>query len=346
MRQLANLDCFYLQKEFAALEGSFFENFYDFENGLFRLRLSKQSILADLGGFAFIAPDEAFPQAPAQPSSFAMLVRKHLSGGKLVEAKQLDFDRIFEFSFSSKAQKRSLVFELFGKAGNLLVLDEDRKIIAPFKREEYASRTLKQGQQYVQPPNEKKHPLELTESDVEGEAKIVASLSRKTSLSPFYLERACEAAGVPLETKPSALNAVQKKKILEAIRALFESATPAVSYDNELPSGFSAVGAEGTKFDSLSKAVFEYYSKAPRAVAKNTRSDKLQAQLASQEKLLEGFQARSDEAQQAGKWVFENTHEIEGILAAAREKDQAKLDRLAAKMGLKTKIQKTTLELE
>src|SRR3989338_7803747 len=157
MQQLSNLDCFFLAREMQErLAGSFFENFYDYGGGVFRLRLAKESALIDLRGFSFIT--QAFPEPPRQPSSFAMLLRKHLSSSKLASAKQLDFDRIFEFEFALKEGKRFLIAELFGKRGNILLLDESRKIIMPFKREEYAARKLARGETYVLPPSEKKHP--------------------------------------------------------------------------------------------------------------------------------------------------------------------------------------------
>ncbi len=122
MQHLANLDCFFLAKEMnASLAGGFFENFYDYSEGVFRLRFGKQSVLFDLQGFAFVAVG-SFPEPPRQPSSFAMLLRKRLASAKLESVAQLGFDRIFEFSFTSKQYGRhSLVVELFGKRGNLLL---------------------------------------------------------------------------------------------------------------------------------------------------------------------------------------------------------------------------------
>ncbi|MEM2934312.1 MAG: NFACT family protein, partial [Methanocellales archaeon] len=39
----------------------------------------------------------AYPRAsPRTPSSFAMLLRKHISGGRITELKQHDFDRVIE----------------------------------------------------------------------------------------------------------------------------------------------------------------------------------------------------------------------------------------------------------
>ena len=145
--------------------------------------LSKESVLIDLKGFAFIA--EKFPEAPKRPSSFAMLLRKHLSSAKLATVKQAGFDRIIEFTFSTKNGSKTLIVELFGKQGNLLFLDENRKIIMPFKREEYAARKLARAETYSLPPSEKKHPLELVESDFDVLVRIFNRFKFTSTI--FYL---------------------------------------------------------------------------------------------------------------------------------------------------------------
>jgi len=222
MQHLANLDCFFLAKEMdASLAGGFFENFYDYGEGVFRLRFGKQSVLFDLQGFAFVAV-ASFPEPPRQPSSFAMLLRKRFESAKLESVVQSGFDRIFEFSFTSKQYGRhSLVVELFGKRGNLLLLDSERRIVKPFAKVSYAARSLADGVAYVMPPSEKKHPLELKQSDFEGKGRIVSFLSKQTSLAPFYLEEACARAGIALDKDVSSLIASEKSGLLSSMLAFF-----------------------------------------------------------------------------------------------------------------------------
>ncbi|MEM4255464.1 MAG: NFACT family protein [Candidatus Norongarragalinales archaeon] len=348
-QQLGNLDCFFLAKEMAdSLEGSFFENFYDYGGGVFRLRFSKQSILLDLRGFAFVAGGGAFPAPPKQPSSFAMLLRKRLSSAKLEDVKQLGFDRIFEFAFSSKQfGAQFVVVELFGKQGNLLLLDSQRRIIQPFKRVSYSARSLAAGEDYALPPSEKKHPLDLKDGDLQGKGKVVSFLSKQTSLAPFYLEEACARAGVALNANVESLGE-GKSGLLKAMASLFENPAPAVFFKGGKPFAFSSValkkfeGVESVAAESVSQAVASYYASLEKERPKP--SGDLEFQLQMQEDAVKGFEAKAVELQSAGKWVFENRVLVGELLAAV--KDKGALQSVARKHGLKAGVKKQFLEIE
>ena len=60
---------------------------------------------------------------PSQPSQFAMVLRKHLNNSRLIEVKQLGFDRIISMIFEHGSGKLELIIELF-RDGNVLLLDE------------------------------------------------------------------------------------------------------------------------------------------------------------------------------------------------------------------------------
>lgn len=353
MQQLANLDCFFLAKEMnSSLAGGFFENFYDYGEGLFRVRFSKQSVLVDLRGFAFVAADGSFPEAPRQPSSFAMLLRKRFESAKLESVAQLGFDRIFEFSFTSKQYGRhSLVVELFGKQGNLLLLDSERRIVKPFAKASYAARSLADGIAYVLPPSEKKHPLELKQSDFEGKGRIVSFLSKQTSLAPFYLEEACARAGIALDKDASALDAAEKKALLSAFASLFEAPSPCVFLKGGTPFAFSSIslkkldGSECVGASSVSQAASSYFSSIERKQPQARKGD-LDFQLQSQEDLAGGFEVKAVELQKAGKWVFENESAVAELLAAAKEKNGGSLSASAKSLGVKARVEKQFLEIE
>jgi len=356
MQQLANLDCFFLAKEMhERLAGGFFENFYDYEQGVFRLRFGKESILLDLKGFAFIAEgsEAGFPAPPKQPSSFAMLLRKRLASAKLEGIKQLDFDRIFEFSFSSKQFGRVfVVVELFGKQGNMLLLDSEKRIVKPFRRVSYSVRSLADGQEYALPPSAKKHPLELKESDLSGSGRIVSFLSKQTSLAPFYLEEACARAGVSLEAKVEDLNAGERTSLLLSLGSLFEKPSPFLFLREGKPFAFSSVEmkkfseTEKKAFETVSGAVQAYYPSAQAVAAPAARVSDLDFQLASQEKAAVEFEVKAAELQGAGKWVFESQEIVGELLDAAGEKNAVKLAAIAKKNSLKARVEKTLLELE
>lgn len=100
---------------------------------------------------------------PEKAPMFCMLLRKHLVSGKLVSAKQYNSDRIIEIVFICGAElglelKRSLIVEFFGRAKNIILLDEDDKIIDALRKtsfNENAERAILPGLIYKPPIKQK-----------------------------------------------------------------------------------------------------------------------------------------------------------------------------------------------
>ena len=114
----------------------------------------------------------ANPENPPEPPMFCMLLRKHLSGAKLMGVEQLPMERCAVFTFDcidelGDATQKRLVAELMGKTCNLYLLDKQGRIIDCLRRiglDAGAKRTALPGMYYQNPePVEKKNPLDLDE---------------------------------------------------------------------------------------------------------------------------------------------------------------------------------------
>lgn len=110
----------------------------------------------------------ASPENPAEPPMFCMLLRKHLSGARLVEISQPPMERCAVFTFDcidemGDAVQKKLVAELMGKTCNIYLLDPDGRIIDCLRRiglDAGAKRTALPGMYYQAPePVEKLDPL-------------------------------------------------------------------------------------------------------------------------------------------------------------------------------------------
>ena len=111
----------------------------------------------------------ASPENPAEPPMFCMLLRKHLSGARLVDISQLPMERCAIFTFDcidemgDQVQKK-LVAELMGKTCNIYLLGPDGRIIDCLRRiglDAGAKRTALPGMYYQQPePVDKANPLD------------------------------------------------------------------------------------------------------------------------------------------------------------------------------------------
>ena len=78
---------------------------------------------------------------PAQPPVFCMLLRKHLSAGRLVDIVQSPGDRLLRFSFDAQNElgdtvARHLILEAMGSHTNLILTDEEDRVIACTRRVE------------------------------------------------------------------------------------------------------------------------------------------------------------------------------------------------------------------
>ena len=116
----------------------------------------------------------ASPENPPEPPMFCMLLRKHLSGGRLVDISQLPMERCAIFTFDCIDEmgdmvQKKLVAELMGRTCNLYLLSPEGRIIDCLRRiglDESAKRAALPGLNYQLPePVTKFEPLSLSEKD-------------------------------------------------------------------------------------------------------------------------------------------------------------------------------------
>lgn len=96
---------------------------------------------------------------PQKPPMFCMLLRKHIGGGRITRVSQRGFDRIAEFSISAYDEmgfptEKKLICEIMGKYANVILLDNEERVIAAMKVIDFAASTVRQvlpGLKYQQP---------------------------------------------------------------------------------------------------------------------------------------------------------------------------------------------------
>ena len=76
---------------------------------------------------------------PAEPPMFCMLLRKHLVGGRVAAVEQPELERLVRFEIDvtddfGQAGRRTLVLEAMGRNSNLILLDEEGRIIDALRR--------------------------------------------------------------------------------------------------------------------------------------------------------------------------------------------------------------------
>lgn len=129
------------------------------------------------------------PENPKVPPMFCMLLRKHLTGAKLIKAAQKDFERMMELEFETYDEMgfltvRRLICEIMGRYSNAVLCDADYKILNVLRPVDFTTSSKRQllpQMRYEYPPSQdKKDPLSetpdgfmesVTECDGDGTAK-------------------------------------------------------------------------------------------------------------------------------------------------------------------------------
>ncbi|MTV20691.1 Rqc2 family fibronectin-binding protein [Staphylococcus delphini] len=112
---------------------------------------------------------------PFEPPMFARVFRKHLEGGRILAIRQIGNDRRIEMDVESKDEigdtiHRTVILEIMGKHSNLILVNEECKILEGFKHltpNTNQFRTVMPGFQYEAPPTQhKQNPYEYTGAQV------------------------------------------------------------------------------------------------------------------------------------------------------------------------------------
>lgn len=116
----------------------------------------------------------ANPENPAKPPMFCMLLRKHLTGARIISVKQLGFERAAEIEFETRDEmgfltRKYIIAEIMGKCSNIIFCNSERRVIASVKTVDFTTSHKRQvlpGMKYELPPMQegKASPLEETEA--------------------------------------------------------------------------------------------------------------------------------------------------------------------------------------
>lgn len=125
---------------------------------------------------------------PIIAPNFCMLLRKHLINTRITNISTLELERILIIEFSGNDENhnsitKKLVVELMGKHSNILLLNEENRIIDALKHyavEQGASRNIMPRYSYIFPTSDK--------VDIGLFSSFENSLPRNTSLSSFFME--------------------------------------------------------------------------------------------------------------------------------------------------------------
>ncbi|EEB74457.1 ribosome rescue protein RqcH [Thermococcus sp. AM4] len=332
--EMSSVDIRYVVRELQWLVGSRVDKVYH-DGDEIRIKLRTKEGRADLilqAGKRFHLTSYV-KEAPKQPSSFTMLLRKHLSGGFIDAIEQHQFDRIVKI----RVGDYTLIGELF-RRGNIVLVDSENRIVAALRYEEYKDRAIKPKAEYKFPPA-RENPLEISfERFLElmrenEELELVRALARKLNMGGMYAEEISIRAGFEKTTPVKELSDEDLRKVYEAMMGTFnDEPRPNIVYKDGSMHDVVPIelkiyeGLEKHYFKTFSEALDEYFGKLTIEKAKIERTRKLEnkkrqllATLRKQEEMLKGFEKAMNENQEIGDLIYANYALIERLLEEFRK---------------------------
>lgn len=140
------------------------------------------------GAAPMIGLTERKTENPEKAPMFCMLLRKHLSGARIVSVEQIGFERVSRITFDSYDElgfpaKKHLIAEIMGKYSNIILTDGDDKIISLLKPIDLSASTIRPllpGMIYELPAPQNKADPTSPETDI---AAVLAEVSGDTAAS-------------------------------------------------------------------------------------------------------------------------------------------------------------------
>ena len=214
-----------------------------------QFRFGHRLLLSAGGGASRIQLTRTARDNPAEPPMFCMLLRKHLTGGRITAITQPPMERLAELEVDitddfGRQGRRWLVLEAMGRSSNIILLDEERRIVDCLRRVDgdlSEARRVLPGLFYEYPPSQGK--LLFTEAAEELPA-LLSTVNPERRLDEFLMdtcsgispllarEIACQSCGSS-EKRVFELTAAEEEAFFREVNALSER----IHTDSFVPTG-------------------------------------------------------------------------------------------------------------
>jgi len=277
------------------------------------------------------------PQNPQIPPNFPMLLRKYIKGGRVIGVSQHNFDRIMRIDIQ-KEHKFSLVIELFAK-GNIILLDENDKIILPLKRKLWQDRKITSKEEYKYPPEKGVNPLVIEKTDLKeifqnSDRDIIRTLAGN-GLGGLYAEEIILRSNVDKKKMANKVTDTEINVLYNAFNDVFK---PLKTYDfkpqiitgekeDVLPLDLQIYSEyEKKRFETYNEASDEFYSSIVSEDIVQIHNEvwsgevgKFEKRLSIQLETLEKFNKTVKESKIKGEAIYSNYQQIQNIINIINE---------------------------
>ena len=310
---LAGIELRYLVDKISEqVQGYYISNIYGItkDSILFKLHHTEKSDL-----FMMISTSGVWLTAvkidQMEPNRLLKRLRSDLLRLKLKKIEQIGAERIAYFTFEGFGKEFVLVGEFFGD-GNILLCNNEMKILALQHSIDVRHRKLSVGLEYVQPPNSGLDIFNLKESDFDGlkTTDMIAAkwFGRTLGLPKRYVEAVFEISKIDRKKIGNLLTEEEIKKIFGTVKKIVSDVVSgnhdAVIVRNEktevLPLKLGKLDGEIVQANSFIEGLDTVFTenivekgKSVQSSASDKKIKELQTQISEQEKAIETVKERS-----------------------------------------------------
>jgi len=302
---------------------------YQFDPRTLGIRLNgrqhaKYLLIIEAGRRAHLVSE--LPEPPKNPPHFAMLLRKHISGGKVLAIRQHGLERILIFDIGKHDLTYRLIIELYDD-GNVVLADGQYSIIQPLRHHRFKDRDVVPGVLYTMSGadptgSEESFCAFLTTDDRD----LVRALAIGCMLGGMYAEYICRKAGID---KNLPARDADPAPLYAAIQALFDRLglehAPVISAKSCEPVDLGE-GTAGQQFSGFSQALDAFYPTTKAEIQQHRKEKIPKDELIRrhQEAAVRKFDARIAKAERTVATIYENYQLIADVIATLNKESMTR----------------------
>ena len=346
MRSLSSVDYHYLVQEWQSLVNARLDKVFQPALKEFFLQFHVTGKGKQL--LRILLPQAMYLSAqrePAQePKGLCMFLRKKLGNARLLEITQPGFQRVIQFTFTTKTETYYLIIELFSK-GNLVLCDKDYQVLGCLTTQAWKNRAIKVGQPYLFPEQislpdlSEQKLIELVKTTTRN--SLVTFLAIDLALGGIYAEELCARTGFDKHNDPRALSKQQLAELFKQLTSISKhTISPRLYYEDKyksrimdyapfaLESYHAQPHQEFMSYNESLDILFQNHAEftITKKSAFTAQMEKLATILVAQEEQLDTMEKEIEVNKAAGNFIYEHYQDIKNILEefkAARKKYSA-----------------------
>jgi len=206
--------------------------------------LHHKLLLSANANFPRIHATESPGENPLNPPAFCMLLRKHLSGGRITGVEFFDYERIVALHARTVEEEsgviaaKRLIIEIMGRYSNIILVNDENKIIDSIKRVDSETSSVREvlpGRPYALPPSQDKTSPEKLDIDLF--IKKMASCGPESAnmplekyllnsikgFSPLLCREVCHRSGINAATHVKDIGNADLKRLEETLSRMIEA---------------------------------------------------------------------------------------------------------------------------